>query len=131
MSKKAFTTADDILALVSLAKIIEIDDIPDIDGTFFMRVITDRERDEYELHLMDRDGKPDLTKMKGYRPRLLALCLVDQEGKRLFANGRADGLSDLPSSITVPLYEHAERINQLGDHSKTADEDAEAALKKA
>jgi hypothetical protein len=41
------------------------------------------ERDDYNLSVIGDDGKVDVSRLRGNKARLIALCLVDEEGKKL------------------------------------------------
>ncbi|MDE8535508.1 hypothetical protein PZC41_14465 [Staphylococcus aureus] len=102
--------------------------VPGVEGTFLMRAMTSRERDDYEASTLDANGNVDVTRFThNMRANLVARCLVDDGGKLLFPNGGAEELGNLPASIIAPLFEKAQVINGMVNK----DEDIEDALKKA
>ena len=62
----------------------------------FIRRMSGRERDAYESSLVQVKGKSRSVNLVNLRARLAVLCLVDEEGKRVFTDGDADelGLGD-------------------------------------
>jgi hypothetical protein len=82
------------MALLSKHDIMTVDDlkveevsVPEWGGSVLVRTLTARERDEFESSTVDKkSGKPNL---ENFRAKLVGLCLVDENGKRLFES-RAD-----------------------------------------
>lgn len=82
------------MALLSKHDILNADDrkveevhVPEWGGSVLVRSLSGRERDEFEASTIDKKtGKPT---MENFRAKLVALCVVDEEGRRLFET-RAD-----------------------------------------
>ena len=64
--------------------------VPEWGGDVIVRTMTGAERDAFASGLIDKDGKPQLT---GYRHRLLATCIVGEDGQRLFADSDIEALA--------------------------------------
>jgi hypothetical protein len=82
------------MALLNKHDIMTVDDlkteevpVPEWGGSVLVRTLTARERDEFEGSTVDKKtGKPNL---ENFRAKLVSLCMVDENGKRLFES-RAD-----------------------------------------
>lgn len=79
--------------------------------------MTSKERDGFENAMMrqQQTGKKttvtrDLTNFRG---KLLAITLRDENDARLFSDGDADLLGNLPATIVEPLVEVASRLSGL------------------
>ena len=57
------------------------------------------------------------------RRRLIVLCLVDSEGKRLFSDGEASKLEDIDGEVTSLLFDAAK------DHCGFSNDDIEELTK--
>jgi hypothetical protein len=87
--------------------------VPGFEGDHFVRGLTIGERDAYEgACLVEKSFKGRVAQTvttENMRARLLALCLVDESGTRLFAETKADlaVLAKLPADVGEPLFEAA------------------------
>jgi hypothetical protein len=98
---------------------------------FKFRELTGAERDKFEVGVFNDemeivDGKP-VTRRKlnqvHLRARLVALCLVGQDGKRLFGEDEVEQLSDgIPTAVLSQLFTAAQKLNKLDG---TAEAEAE------
>jgi hypothetical protein len=85
---------------------------------FLVKGLTDRERAEWELDCLDEEGRKDLTAMESIRPRLIAKCLVDDNGLRLFSDDEYEIVAEWPASVTVKLFEVCSRLCGLDEDDK-------------
>lgn len=85
--------------------------VPEWGGDVRVRVLTGTERDTLGKSLMGADGKADMT---DYESKMLALCLVDEAGNRLFSDADVRALAGKSASALRRVYEVAERINAMG-----------------
>lgn len=76
----ALLSKQDILAANDL-KTEEVH-VPEWGGSVLVRTLSGRERDEFEQSTVDhKNGKPNL---ENFRAKLVAMCVVDENGQRLF-----------------------------------------------
>lgn len=90
-------------------------DIPELDASFRLREMSGTERDKFEVAAFKEraDGKRSIDPLY-LRARLVALCLVGDDGVRLYADDEIHQLSDaVPSSVLGPLFEAAQKLNGL------------------
>ena len=88
-------------------------DVPEWGGTVRIRTMTARERDDYEASIYDMDGKTVKVKREDFRAKLLARCLIDEDGKRLFTTKDIPQLSGKSAKPVQALFEVAQELNGL------------------
>lgn len=100
-------------------------DVPEWGGTVRMRGLTSAERDQFELEvqrIMEKGGSLVL------RARIVARCLVDDEGKRLFADAEIEKLAQKSGVVLDRLFWVAMRLSGIGQESM---QEMQERLKKA
>jgi len=80
--------------------------VPELDRTFRLRSLNERERAEYETALDDGTGDVDPMRAK---TQLVVRVLVDDNGDRLLTDGDADRLLDQDHAIVGRLHAMALR----------------------
>lgn len=97
--------------------------VPEWGGTVRVRGLTAKERDEYEAATVDfRNPKKPTVNLRNTRARLVALCAIDEEGRRLFTREDVDALGDVSSTALDRVFQAAKRLSGI-------DSDGEAAAK--
>lgn len=97
-------------------------DVPEWGGTVRLRELRASERDHYEattfkIRLEVVDGKSVQRfepNTENARARLVACCLVDEEGNRCFGDDEVEALGKKSASALQRLFEVAQRINGIG-----------------
>ena len=84
--------------------------IPEWDKEITIRGLSAGQRDQYELMLKDMRDEGELA---GTRALLVAMCVVDDEGNRIFKDSDADELNGLPAMIKDPIVDMAARLSGL------------------
>lgn len=103
-------TKDDILALDDLPR--ESVDVPEWGGTVYVRTLTGTERDAFEASVMaPRKGARMNT--ANIRARLGVLCIVDENGERLFSDRDAIELGKKSAPALDRIFTAAQRLNGL------------------
>ncbi len=89
---------------------VEVDDV----GTFTLREMSGTERDRFEDGTFsEKDGKRTVNTLY-LRARLVALCLVDENGSRMYQDAEVELLSDaVPSSVLNKIFDAAQKLNGL------------------
>jgi len=85
-------------------------EIPEWGLTLTVKTLTGTERDEYEASLI-KGRKADLTNM---RAKLCARCIVDQNGKRIFADSDIKALGGKSALALDKVFEVAQELNGIG-----------------
>lgn len=62
-----------------------------------------------------RDFDVDLSQLPGVMANVVAWCVVDETGKRLFADSDVDSLNEKHGDALQTIFEAAMRVSGLGD----------------
>ncbi len=90
-------------------------------GDVYIRQMTGKENDDWEKSRFDKDGKFNLTNA---RARLVAVCLVDKDGKQIFND--ITKIEKLSGKSAVVLNRLVDKITEL---NKVTQEDVEELAK--
>jgi hypothetical protein len=110
----AILSKNDILAASDFAT--EEVYVPQWGGSVFVRTLSGRERDEFESSTVKMKNGKQEPDMVNFRARFVALCVVDEQGQRLFKT-RAD--IDMLGSKSVAalqlLFNKAQELNSMSE----------------
>lgn len=98
-------------------------DVPEWGGGIFVRAMSGLERDTYEGGLLERRGLPMREKLKNTRAELVVLCVVDEDGNRLFSDEDIDPVSGKNAEVLTRIAMAASKLNKLDGAS--VDEETE------
>lgn len=90
-------------------------DVPEWGGSVLVRGLTGRQRDEFETSLIERRGKRSVPNTDNMRAKLVAWCVVDEDGQRLFTNADAAALGDRSAAALDRVYKVAARLSGITD----------------
>jgi len=92
-------------------------------SVFRLREMSGTERDDFEISTFreekytDEKGKPQTRRVmepKLLRARLVAFCLIGDDGARLYGDNEVEALSsDFPAMLLAELFEAAQKLNGL------------------
>ena len=109
------------MALLSAAEIEAADDhkhedvpVPEWNGTVRVIGLSGTDRDAYEASFVDAKGKPAAQRLRNIRAKLLVKCLVDEDGKRLFTDDKAQVLGAKNGAVVDRLFDVARRLSGIG-----------------
>ena len=88
---------------------------PELHTAYRLREMSGTERDVFEIeqYKENSDGKQKVE-MRYLRARLVALCLVDETGARLYADDEVSQLSDgVPAAVLAKLFVAAQTLNGM------------------
>lgn len=113
------------MALLSKADILGADDIPHEDvavpewgGTVRVRGLTGGQRSLIEATMIAAKGQEVSVRTEAFktlRERLVAACLVDESGKRLFSDKEVTALAEKSGKVLGRLFEIAQRLSGMDD----------------
>jgi hypothetical protein len=107
---------DDLLKAEDLAaEEVDLSGIPGYDGTVLVRGMTGRERDEFEASIMVRHGGKMVPDFANTRAKIVAKCVVDDDGTRLFSDYDAIALGEKSGAVIDRIYAVAARLSGLRD----------------
>lgn len=97
----------------------EVVAVPEWGGDVTVRMLTAADRDALSFSLIGPDGK---TNTQDYKAKLVARCLVGEDGQRLFADDEVQLLGAKSAVALERVFVVADRLNQI---SNAAIEEAE------
>lgn len=109
--KTVLLTRDQILGTQDLG--FEDVDVPEWGGTVRVKMLTGTERDAFEQELVIRQGKKTQVNLTNIRARLVALCVADENGQRLFSQADVTELGKKSSLALNRVFAVAQRLNGL------------------
>lgn len=103
-------------------------EVPDWGGTVLIRELTGEQRDSYEGSLFNNTaptkGQPRRMNTQNARARLVAMCLIDEEGKRLYNDNEAYLLGQLGSQGVDLLFDECRKLSGITDEDNKEIEQA-------
>lgn len=87
--------------------------VPEWGGSVRVQMLTGAERDAFEQEIVVRQGKKTQMNLANVRARLVALCMVDDEGQRVFGEADVKALGKKSALALNRVFEVAQRINGL------------------
>lgn len=102
---------DEILAADDLPR--ELVDVPEWGGAVYVRTLTGEERDAFEAATVQSRGKRVDLNLRNIRARLVALAVVDEDGRRLFTDGDVAALGKKSAQALNTLFGVAQRLSGL------------------
>jgi len=103
---------DDIFAQGFKAQIVEVE-IPEWGGSVFVRELTGKERDSFELSQLEGRGNNKRLNLNNMRAKLVAFSTVGADGKRMFNEKDAAELGNLSSKALTRIYKVASDLSGL------------------
>lgn len=104
---------DDILKAEDIGT--ETVSVPEWGGEVLVRGLTGRERDTFEADLLVRRGGQMEVDPRNARARLVALCVVGEDGKQLFTRDDVAALGEKSAAALDRIYEAAARLSGLSE----------------
>ena len=93
-------------------------EIPEWGGAVLLRYLPASAKDAYEMWAADIQKRLGLKGVKDFRSKLVAMCIVDQSGKRLYDDTDVPALAKQPAFIIDRLYKECERMNHMGTQAE-------------
>lgn len=93
-------------------------EIPEWGGTVRLSVISATDRDAWEQQVYGGD-KPNVS---DFRARFVALCLVDEQGARMFTDKEVAQLGSKSATALSRVFKAAQKLNALSDDEVEAAE---------
>ena len=106
--------------------ILAADDLPTIwiqtsewgkNSGVWVRGMSGSERDEFEMRVSGLDGGGNQVKMNyvNLRASLVASCVVDDDGNRLFSGDQVEALGRKSGAVLDRLFDAARKASGIGD----------------
>lgn len=87
-------------------------DVPEWGGSVRVVGLTGAERDRFEASVVGNGKKMQLTNL---RARLIALCVVDESGERLFGTVDVGALGNKSAAALERVFSAAQRLSGLSE----------------
>ena len=107
------------MGLLTRDEILQADDlqseqvaVPEWGGDVIISTLTGTDRDAYEAGILTSEGKMDYRNL---RAKLLARCIVDESGKRLFNESDVAALGKKSAAALDRCFSVASRLNAVSD----------------
>lgn len=107
LSREEILSADD-------RKLEEVE-VPEWGGSVMVRTLSGKERDEYESGTIKiKNGKQEQD-FENFRARLVALCIVDEKGVRLFNSKDVTTLGNKSAAALQRVFDKCQALNAISD----------------
>ncbi len=111
LSKDEFLKAEDLAP-----KEVDLSDLPGYNGSMLVRGMTGRERDAFEISMTEQRGRgPGTPNLANLRAKLVARCVVDEDGNRVFTDADAVALGDKSGAAIIRLFAVASTLSGMGE----------------
>ena len=87
--------------------------IPEWGGSVYVRGMTGRERDQFEAGIVKQKGRNTEINMKNARAKLVVLCTVDENGKRIFGDADIALLADKSAKALDRIFSVAQELSGI------------------
>lgn len=106
-----FLTREAILASQDMAQ--EPVEVPEWGGKVLVTSLTGKDRDRFEASIFQTNGKNREMNMSNIRAKLVALSVVDKDGKRVFSDHDVALLSGKSAAALSRVYDVAARLSGI------------------
>lgn len=110
------------MALLTKQQILDAEDIktetvlvPEWGGEVLVRGLSGAERDMFEDRIVKREGKSTRVILKDVRAKLAALCMVDEDGHRVFSDAEVAALTKKSAAGLQRVWEAARNLSGMTD----------------
>lgn len=101
-------------AILNAADLVTEDvEVPEWGGTVRVRGLTGSERDAFEQSIMEQRGRDVALNLRNIRAKLVALSVVDEQGKRVFSDDDVKALGQKSAVALQRVFEVAQRLSGL------------------
>ena len=99
-------------------------ELPELDASVRIQSLSEKEKSDYETRLISKNGRGILKdRLADATRRLIALCVVDANGDRLFDNTDLSIIAEMDSFVSSRIYEACQ------EHCGFNKQDIETAVK--
>ena len=92
----------------------EVVHVPEWDGNVIVKTMTGMERDKFETSLLTEEGGSSMKNMENLRAKMVVMCVVDGDGKRLFGDKDTEALGRKSARAIDRIFTVAQRLNAIG-----------------
>lgn len=110
LSREAILAAEDV-------KTEEVE-VPEWGGSVLVKGLTGADRDALEASVMVLKGQKQSLNLTNYRARLVACCIVDETGARIFSPGDLEALGRKSAAALDRVAAAARRLSGISDEDE-------------
>ena len=92
----------------------EVVHVPEWNGDVIVRTMTGMERDKFESSLLSEKGGSTTKNMENLRAKMVVMCAVDEDGKRLFTDKDTEALGKKSARAIDRVFTVAQKLNAIG-----------------
>ncbi len=104
---------DEILEAQDIAT--ERVEVPEWGGDVLVRGMSGSERDQFEESILERHGKRREVSLRDIRAKLVAIAVVDEQGRQIFTEGDVAALTCKSAAALQRVFTAAQRLSGLSD----------------
>jgi hypothetical protein len=94
-------------------------EIPEWGGSVLVRGMSGRERDAFEVSMRDqRSGQQIPGAMNNIRAKLVARCIVDDDGDRVFTDSDIAALGEKSGAAIDRIFDVASRLSGMSEYDE-------------
>lgn len=94
---------------------IEVVFVPEWGGSVTVKGLSGRQRDQFEISLLEGKGKNRQVNLRNLRAKLVAMTIVNDKGNPIFDDTDAQALGEKSASALQKVYVVATRLSGLGE----------------
>lgn len=110
MSESKMLNREDVIGADDL--VTELVDVIEWGGSVCVRTMMAVERDAFEANMLNEDETEH--RLENLRARLVAACVVDEDGNCLFSEDDVEALGRKSARAMDRLFDVAQRLNGMG-----------------
>jgi hypothetical protein len=110
-SKSKFLTRESILAAPDI-ETLEVD-MPEWGGIVLIKPLSGAGRDAFEASVIEEKNGKTVLKSQNFRARLVARCIVDEDGKRMFADEDITSLGRKSAKALSRLFDEVQKASGM------------------
>lgn len=107
----ALLTRDQILNALDMES--QVVAVPEWGGDVMVKGLTGAERDAFERRIVEMRGKKTQVNLTNIRAKLVALCAVDKDGKRIFTDADVVALGGKSAAALDRVFTVAQKLSGL------------------
>lgn len=88
-------------------------DVPEWGGAVYVRGLSGTERDRFEASVVQQKGRDRTLNLSNVRAKLCALCIVDEDNKRLFSDMDVQALGGKSAAALSRVFDAAQKLSGL------------------
>lgn len=96
----------------------EVMEVPEWNGSIYIREMTTAEVDEFGLSSATADGRMDTNKMRGVRARVVSWCVVDEDGEPLFKKADVEALLKKSNRVVDRIFNKILSLSNLSGNDE-------------